>query len=74
VLPDKQIDGLQRSARDTLDEFLAEQRTLLMGVVDGITSGAYSAQDIKNKLGLQARENRENAVEDTLNTLNRYVG
>ena len=45
-----------------------------MGVVDGITSGAYSAQDIKNKLGLQARENRENAVEDTLNTLNRYVG
>ncbi len=73
-LKHKQIDGLQRSARDTLDEFLAEQRTLLMGVVDGITSGAYSAQDIKNKLGLQARENRENAVEDTLNTLNRYVG
>ncbi len=66
-----QATALRREARALLDEFLNEQRALLGRLGDSARSGEGTLDDA---FATAAQEERRSAVQDTLDTLNRYVG
>jgi len=69
-LKNKQADGIRKNATSLLQEFLTEQRDILMSVVDKADS---SQEDLDELLGVHSNEDRQKVVETTLTTLNQYV-
>ncbi len=70
-LKNAQVASIHRDARTLLDEFLNEQREILLGV---LRKSHASAAELKEMMGVQSSETRESAVKDTLSTLNQCVG
>jgi hypothetical protein len=65
-----QAEGICKNATSLLQEFLNDQRTMLMSVVEQAGS---SQEDLDEVLGLHSGEDRRKVVETTLTTLNQYV-
>ncbi|MGR3291698.1 MAG: dynamin family protein [Paracoccaceae bacterium] len=65
-----QATSIQAEALSILQQFLNEQREILMNVSEHADA---DAEDLKEMLGMHDNDNRRKIVEDTLSTLNRYV-
>ncbi len=70
-LKTRQIEAIRDEMRGVLQEFLSEQRTIMLRVIDQADA---SPDQVRRLLGVDAREERETMVENTLNTLNQCVG
>ncbi|MFV2033616.1 MAG: dynamin family protein [Halocynthiibacter sp.] len=65
-----QANSIHSEADAILREFLAEQRAILMSVLEQADA---DHGDLNKVLGVQARQDRKRIVEAALTTLNRYV-
>ena len=65
-----QADNIRDEAVSILGEFLADQRAMLMSVVEQTDA---SPDELKEMLGIHAQEDRKKIIETAMDTLNRYV-
>ncbi len=65
-----QADNLRSEAKSILEEFLTEQREILLGVIEQADA---SPEVLNEMLGVNDDEDRQKIVEISLNTLNQYV-
>ena len=65
-----QVENIRDEAVSILGEFLADQRAILMSVVERTDA---SPDELKEMLGIHAREDRKKVIETAMDTLNRYV-
>lgn len=65
-----QADNLRSEAKSILEEFLTEQREILLGVIEQADA---SPEVLNEMLGVYDDEDRQKIVEISLTTLNQYV-
>jgi len=65
-----QATGIHAEAMNILSEFLTDQRAILLNISEHADANPERLQDM---LGQNGNQDRNKVVEDSLNTLNRYV-